>query len=397
MKRTLKALLWLLGLAAILYGGWLGMAFVRAHKAAARVPAPAVAESEPVEAAVRTVRLGSLKSSVWVTGEIRALQSVEVAPKVPGRLDRLRLPDGTRIEEGVPVKEGQTVAVIEHEQMAAAARCAEAALEVARASRETAKVNAADTLREKWRCEELRKSGSGTQQQLDQATTAYERALAQLKQAEALIAQSDAALAQARADLNEATIKAPFSGLVARKHVDEGAFVGPSTPLFKLVDISQVEITGGVAGRHYRDLKPNTTKALVEVDAYPDARFDGVLSRVRPELDRVTRTVAVTIRVPNPDQELKPGMYARIQLVLDERENVPVVPDEAIVASEGKTRVYVVNGSQVRLRDVKIGLEEGNRNEVLEGLRPGEKVVIRGQQMLSDGMPVKPVEEDDAP
>jgi len=394
MKKALKALAWLLALGIILYGGWRGMRIVQERKAARQEVPPSDAESAPIEVAVKPVQRGSVSARVWVTGETRALQSVEIAPKVSGRLERLRLPDGTLVEEGVEVKEGQAVAIIEHNQFAAAVRSAEAALEVARAARETAKVNLADAQREKERWIELRKGGSGTQQQLDQAVTAYERAQAQLKQAEAQVAQSKAALAQAKVNLDDATIEAPFSGLVVRKRVDEGAYVGPGAPLFTLADISQVEITGGVAGRHYQKLHTGKTKAIVEVDAYPDETFEGAVTRLRPELDRVTRTVAVTIRVPNPEMKLKPGMYARIQLVLDERENVVIVPDEAIIASGGKTRVYVVNDATVHVREVKIGIEEGTKNEVLEGVRPGERVVVRGQQLLSEGMDVKPVEEE---
>jgi len=396
MKKALKALIWLLVLAAILYGGWQGMRFVQKRKAAVIEAPKADDDATPIKVLVKTVRLGSLSNSVWVTGEIRALRSVEVVPKVSGRIEKLRLPDDTLIEEGVEVKRGQIVAVIEHNQLEAAVRSAEAALAVAKAACDTAKVNVADTLREKRRWIKLRKGGSGTQQQLDQAVTAYERAQAQLKQAEAQIAQSEAALAQAKVNLDEATIEAPFSGVVSRKHVDEGAFVGPTTPLFRLVDIHQVEITGGVAGRHYPKLQEGKTKAVVEVDACPGQPFEGAVSRVRPELDRMTRTVAVTIRIPNPNGRLKPGMFARIRLVLDERRDVPIVPDEALVSSGDKTRAYVVNNGKIHVREVKIGLEEGANNEVLEGLDVGDRVVVRGQPLLSEGMVVEPVEEVDA-
>jgi len=396
MKSTVRVLIWLGALVVILYGGYQGARLVRARKQLADLSAPNEDAAAPVVVAVERVRLGTVRNSVWVTGEVLALRSVEVVPKIAGRLERLRTPGGELIEEGVEVKKGQVVAVIEHEQLEAAVRSAEAALEVARAARETAMVNVADALREKERWVELRKRGSGAERQLDQAVTAYDRAQAQLKQAGARIAQVEAALAQAKVNLDEATIEAPFSGLVARKHVDEGAFVGPSTPLFKLADISQVEITGGVAGRHYPRLQAGQTKAEIQVDACSDRRFEGTVSRLRPELDRVTRTVAVTIRVANPERRLKPGMYARIRLILDERKDVPIVPDEALVAAGDKTHVFVVDDGRVHVREVKIGLEEGAENEVLEGLRAGDRVVVRGQQLLSEGMVVEPVEEEDA-
>ncbi len=393
MKALLKVLLWLALLVAVLVGGWWAMGLVRRQKAVAQPGATAASIREPQKVVVRPVRTGTVSHGVRVTGEVRALQAVQIVPKISGWLERLRLPDGTLLDEGVAVEKGQEIAVIEHAQLSAALRLAETALEVAKAARDTAKVTAADALREKERWVRLHQQGSGTDQQRDQAVTAYERAEAQLKYAEAQVAQAEAALAQAKVHLDDATVRAPFSGLITRKYVDEGAFVGPATPLVNLVDISQVEITGGVAGRHYAKLLVGKTKAVVEVDAFPDTTFEGALTRVRPELDRATRTVAVTICVPNPERKLKPGMYARIELVLDRREGVPVVPDEGIVSSGGGTKVYVVEEGTVRVRQIRVGLKEGVLNEVVEGLRVGELFVVRGQQLLGDGMPVIAVEE----
>jgi len=389
MRKALKTLVWLIVLAGILYGGYRGIGLVQARKEAAKAAAGQQETTGPVKVAVVPVQVGKIAQNVWVTGEVSALDAVDIVPEVSGRLERLRLPGGSLIEEGAKVQKGEVVAVIERDRYETAVKSAEAAVAVARASYERAKVNLADARREKDRWTGLLEGGAGTQQQLDLAVTAFERAQAELDLAQAQIKQAEAALAQAKVNLDKATIEAPFSGVVSRKYVDEGAFVGPTTPLFKLVDIHQVEITGGVADRHHSKLKVGQTWAEVQVDAYPGEKFTGNLSRVRPELDRVTRTVAVTIRVPNEDGRLKPGMYARIKLVLEEHDQVPLVPDEALLSFSGETRVYVVNGGEAHSRKVQIGLEEGNLNEVLEGLQPGEHVVVRGKEMLREGAAVE--------
>ena len=397
MKRVIKALIWLVVLSGIFYAGYRGMDVFQERKEAARVKNMGKDQAAgPVKVAVSTVQNGTIIESVWVTGEVGALTTVDVTSKVSGRLERLRLPDNTLIEEGVELKKGQLVAVIEHDQYRAAFQAAEAALALARAKNGLAKVNFADARREKDRWVELRKSSAGTGQQFDQAMTAFERARAELKMAEAQILQAKAALEQAKVNLADAMIKAPLSGIVSKKYVDEGAFVGPSVPLFKLVDIRQVEITGGVADKHYPKLKVAQTRAEIEVDAYPGKIFSGTVSRVRPELDRVTRTVAVTIRIPNERRRLKPGMYARIRLVLTERREVPLVPDEALIALEDGLRVFVVTDDTIHTRRVRIGLEEGNLNEALEGLIQGERVVVRGQQLVREGMKVR-IEEANKP
>jgi RND family efflux transporter MFP subunit len=387
MKASKKVLIWLVVLAVLCYGGYRILQSGNAQKESS--DESMLAESAPVKVAVERVRRGDIKNVVWVTGEVRPLVSVEIVPKIAGRLERLRLSDNTLIEEGVRVKKDEVVAVIEHAQLDAAKRSAEAALLVAQASYETAKVNLADAQREKDRWTKLRQQGSGTEQQLDMAVTAYERAQTQLKQAEAQIEQAQAMLEQAKVNLEDATIESPISGVVSLKYVDEGAFVNPSSPLFKVVDISEVEITGGVADRHYPKLAVGKTAAEVEVDAYPGETFNGSVTRVRPELDKVTRTVAVTIRVSNEALKLKPGMYARIKLILDERKNVLLVSDDALMNSQGQQQVFVVNDGIIHRRPVKIGLEESVNNEVIEGLALGDIVVVKGQQLLREGMKVE--------
>jgi len=398
MNKTFKILVRLAVLAGILYGAYRGIRIIRARQEWARAAAATQKTAEPLKVGVVPVRLGKITQTVWVTGEVQPLKAVDVTPEVSGRLERLRLPDGTFIDEGVKVREGDVVAVVEHDLYEAAVQTAQAALMTARAGLERAKVNLAEARREKDRWRRLVAEGAGTQQQLDRAVTAFERAQAEEKLAEAQVEQAEAALAQAEINLDEATIKAPFSGIVSRKYVDEGAFVGPARPLFRLIDIREVEVTGGVAERHYKKLQIGKTRAVAEVDAYPGQEFGGFLSRIRPELEKATRTVAVTIRVRNEDGRLKPGMYARIRLVLEEHDNVLLVPDEALLSLEGETWVYVVNGGVASIRKVKLGLEEGDVNEVLDGLQPGEMIVVTGKEMLRDGAPVeaKEVQEVEA-
>jgi len=398
MNKTFKILVRLAVLAGILYGAYRGIRIIRARQESARAAAATQKTAEPLKVGVVPVRLGKITQTVWVTGEVQPLKAVDVTPEVSGRLERLRLPDGTFIDEGVKVREGDVVAVVEHDLYEAAVQTAQAALMTARAGLERAKVNLAEARREKDRWRRLVAEGAGTQQQLDRAVTAFERAQAEEKLAEAQVEQAEAALAQAEINLDEATIKAPFSGIVSRKYVDEGAFVGPARPLFRLIDIREVEVTGGVAERHYKKLQIGKTRAVAEVDAYPGQEFGGFLSRIRPELEKATRTVAVTIRVRNEDGRLKPGMYARIRLVLEEHDNVLLVPDEALLSLEGETWVYVVNGGVASIRKVKLGLEEGDVNEVLDGLQPGEMIVVTGKEMLRDGAPVeaKEVQEVEA-
>jgi RND family efflux transporter MFP subunit len=392
MRIYTRALIWLIVLAVLCSGGYLAFRYGKARKTGSQEQEQT--ETLPVKVAVERVRRGGVRNVVWVTGEVRPLVSVEIVPKIAGRLERLRRPDDTLIEEGVTVEKDEVVAVIEHAQLDAALKSAEASLTVAQAAYETAKVNLAEARREKDRWTKLRQQDSGTEQQFDMAVTAYDRARTQVKQAEAQVTQAQAMLEQAKVNRQDATIVSPISGVVSLKYVDEGAFAGPSSPLFRVVDISEVEITGGVADRHYPKIEAGKTAAEVEVDAYPDETFSGCVTRLCPELDRITRTVAVTIKVANDKRKLKPGMYARIRLILDERKDAVLVSDDALINAEGRQQVFVVNEGVIHKKPVRIGLEEAVDNEVIEGLEPGDMVVVRGQELLTEGMKVEAQEVD---
>lgn len=390
MKSGTRIILWILAFVVIIFFGIAGMLKVQATRKAAQAAAEARQNEVAIPSVrVETVRTGSISKAIWITGDVQALKSVDVVPKVAGRLECFCGPDGKLVEEGTQAHVGDTVAQIDDDQFQAMLKSAEAALEAAKAANETAKVNLENADREKNRWAELRKGGAGTDQQLDQAITARKLAEAMVRQTDAQIVQAEAAVSQAQVNLKDTVIDAPFSGVVSYKYVDEGAFVGPTQPLFRLVDLSQVEITGGVAGRYYPEIVPGNTAAEVEVDAYPGKTYTGIVDRIRPELDRATRTAAVTIRVENKGLELKPGMYARMKIVIERHDDVTIVPDDALQSDGLKTTAYVVNDGTIVVRNVQVGLEEGAENEILNGLAPGEVVVVSAKDVLRDGTAVK--------
>jgi len=391
MRLFVKTVIWVLALALLAYGGFRTYWLVQERRALAEKDKKG---TDIVGVAVQRIGTTTLVRTVPVTGEVEALAVVDVVPKVTGRLDQLRLPDGTLIEEAVVVHKGQPIAVIEHSALDAAVQTANAAVGVAKASYQRAEVNLTDRRREKTRWENLYKEGSATEQQRDQAVTAYDRAAAELELTRAQISQAEASLRQAQVNLDEATIEAPISGVVTEKWVDEGDMVGPGLRLARIEQIDTVKVVGGVSERHIGALAAGKTTARLTVDAYPDEQFDGVVSRVGPGVDRVTRTVEIEVRVSNIEHRLKPGMFARLDLVLERKENVTVVSDTALLRQGPEVYAYVVNGSAAHRTVLKLGLSQGVLHEVVDGLSPGDLVVVRGQHMLEDGTEVEIVEEE---
>ena len=158
-------------------------------------------------------------------------------------------------------------------------------------------------------------------------------------------------------------------------------------PLVDLVDRSQVKVTYRVPERRLSQIQLGQ-EVRVTVSAYPDRVFRGVVDLVSPVVDEATRTVLVRAVVPNLDDLLKPGMFARVQTLVERRERSLVIPESALVASLDGFAVYAVNDNQARLTPVVLGVRERGTVEIRSGLTVGQSIVIRGTQKLVDGMPV---------
>jgi len=435
MRRAVKLVVWILVLAL---AGYVGLRVYRTVRARLELASSQQKDTQALRVTVHRVGTGTLTNSVSITGEIEALSSVDVVPKIPGRLERLRSPEGQLLEEGVVVRKGQVIAVIEHGALEAALHSAKAALlgakvqakpeviaatvQEARAGAAAAKAQLAELAanlrnleREKDRMIRLCEQGSCTEQLRDKAVTAYEagvesnRALeAQLKRAEANVAlaeaqtrelaeagvvQADAALKQAEVALSDATIEAPIDGVIGKKFTEEGDMVGPGKALVKIVQIDTVKVIGSITERYLSVLAPGKTPVEVSVDAYPLEEFGGVVYIVGVEVDRPTRTVRVEVRVANPEHRLRSGMFARMNVIVGKRENVTVIPESAVLRQGDEVYAYVVNGTHARRSALKLGLSAGGLNEVVAGLKSGDQVIVRGQRLVQDGAEVVAVEE----
>jgi RND family efflux transporter MFP subunit len=355
--------------------------------------------SGPLKVIVSPVKTATLERKVSATGEIEARATVDIVSKITDRLVRLRLPGKDEVLEAGAViepdpKTGKlpVIAVIEHDGLDTALKQAQAALRVAYANNESAKVRCEDSLRQKKLVEQLyNKDRTATKNELDKAETNYLNCKAQLQLAKAEVERAGAAVESARVRRDEAFIEAPIPGMVVKKYAgaDEGNVVGPSKPLVRIASIDTVKVVADdISERWMTRILPGKTRADITVDAIPGRSFVGKVHLVGQHVDPATRTVSVEIRVPNTDRELKPGMSAKVVLLVDQRVAVPVVPESALIREDGGIFVYVVEGTSARRRKVDLGIEEGDMCEVTSGLEPGDLVVVQGHARLKDGQDV---------
>jgi len=352
-------------------------------------PAPDAEEKRIIPVEVEIVRTGSIEETIQLTGWIKAKQVVDVASKVPGRVESLRVlsdeGDFAVVEEGVSIKKDQQLAVIDHDiylaQLAAAT------------SSVTAKeVELADTEREKKRIIALYEGGSATEQSRDKVVTAAELAAASLDLAKAN-------LELAKLNLRESTIVSPINGIVTAKHIDEGNMVRAGDRIVTIADMETVKIIVAVAERYGGEIYTGMT-AKIRVDTFAERQFEAKVYSIHPALDAQTNTLQVEINLKNDEQLLKPGMFARVTLVTKQKADAVVIPRDVILGGKiGEHYVYVIDeasdGKIARKRFVEVGIKQADRYEITDGLKAGETLVVNGMNFLIDGISVEIVQIED--
>ncbi len=376
MRTVRRLLYWMTAFVVVCVTFWFGYA----HKTD-----EAVVEERPVPVEIEPVGVGSIEQTVELTGYILANKRVEVASKVAGRIESLAvtMPDGGRrpVEVGLCVRQGQELAVIDHEMHLAHVAAAEAEVKV-----QAVRLDEAE--REKKRLVGLFEKGSATEQAKDQAVTAAELATATFN-----LAQANLELA--RINLRESAIVSAIDGVVTARHVDEGNLVAQGQRIVSLAEIETVKVLVAVPERYGAQIRQGML-ARIAVDAFRDRTFEAEVYSVYPALDEQTHTIRVEIRLANDESLLRPGMFARVALVLDRKDNTVVVPRDVIMGGNiDSPYVYVVAQGVASKRIVEIGLKEGARYEVTSGLQPGEDLVVNGMHYLADGIAVEVVRLED--
>lgn len=191
-------------------------------------------------------------------------------------------------------------------------------------------------------------------------------------------------------DYRNSPVKAPVSGTITSFPLNVGTTVSAQTSLGKIGSTGRLEIKTFIAERFVSRVSMHQ-KAELTFDAYPGVIFPAVLVEIDPVLDATSRTLGIKLVQEPVDERLKAGMYARIKLVTDTKENTIVIPANVVVNRNGQDVVYVVNTqtNTVRASVVQLGVKVDDRQEVLDGVIAGDIIVVKGQALLSDGAKVK--------
>ena len=360
----------------------------------------------PVVAVAKATRT-DLSSSVMLTAEFEPFQEIDVMAKVSGYIR------GIKVDIGDRVKEGQLLATLEVPEMQddlnrAAASIDEANAELAAARDELQRAQSAHDMAHLSYSRILdvskREPGLVPQQDVDEAHSRDLVAEAQVSGAKSRIAACEQRIRVSQAEqarfktlYQYAVITAPFAGVVTKRYANEGALIQAGTssqtqamPVIRLSENGLLRLSLPV---------PESAVPSVHLGQPVDVRvsalnrtFPGRVARFADKLDEATRTMKTEVDVPNPALELVPGMYADVDLVMEERKNVLSVPVEALDISGGLIRIFVVRTSGViAIIPVRTGIESADRVEIRsQDLSDGDDVVIGSRAGLRDGMKVQP-------
>jgi membrane fusion protein (multidrug efflux system) len=305
----------------------------------------------PVEvaAAIRD----TLVDAIAATGQIEAVQSVELRPEVSGRITDIL------VREGQEVGAGTALFKVDDAELTAQVAQADAERQLARQALE--------------RTKQLIAQNASSTSDLEQA------------QARSLGADANYDLLKTR--LQRTVVRAPFGGAVGRRLVSIGTYVSPQTPLITLQSMNPQHATFDVPERYAERLHRGQLVSF-QVAALPGKNFTGEVVFVDPVVSLPGRTILIKARVPNNEHQLQAGMFIEARLATNIRPNAVVVPEDALLPMQGATFVWVIKEGKATQRQVSVGVRTAGWAEVQSGVEAGDSVVVGGLERLFPNAPV---------
>jgi RND family efflux transporter MFP subunit len=313
------------------------------------------------------VKLAPMAATLSVTGTLEGTKEAIVQSETQGRILAIVRTIGDRVGAGAPlVKVDDELKVIAVHQATAQRLAAEAAFEKAQLDDQ--------------RNQELVKDNVITKSQLEMSQL-------QVKSADAMLKAAQSAESLAKRQLADATVKAPFAGVVSNRFVNQGEMLTPGTKVVTLVDDSRIKFRMFISEIDVVNLKVGSS-VVVKVDALSGESYPGKITNISDKADQ-THSYEVDVELQNPRHALKSGMFARAEIQRELPRDVPSVPNEAIIYSGTLTQVYVVEDGVAHLRTVKIGATSPQRVEITSGLNAGDQVVTFGQNTIHDNAKIR--------
>jgi membrane fusion protein (multidrug efflux system) len=337
---------------------------------------------QPIAITTRPVKTRELKRMVEMVGTLRGWEEVTVSNETPGTIDAIM------VDLGDKVKKGQLLIRFDQREARLAVAQADANLEASKKALAQAQAEWRDADINLKRIKELHEEGVIATSQLDVAQSRFDAVEAQVRAREADIDRFRALVDLAKKRLSDTEILAPLTGEVRQRLVSVGETVKEKTPMLHLVIPDPLKFQGTVPERFAPEIKTEQP-VDVQVEAFADKVFPGVIQRVSPAVDVQTRSLSLEARVPNSNRFLKPGFFAKGQIIIGVNPQAVFAPEEAVYVYVGITKAFVVRDGVAHERQVKTGVRSEGWVEITDGLQTGEVVATSSLPQLYQGAKVK--------
>lgn len=325
-------------------------------------------EEKAVNVILQPVEKRSIRPYLETIGTLIPNEEVTISSEVDGILKEVK------VDEGTDVNRDTALAIIDDTDYILQVKQAEAILRQAEA-------NMANISVEFKRKESLYKEGLAAHEEIDDMTT-------RLSLSESEVEKARASLTLLKQRLGKTKIYAPIEGKIKTRKVSAGDYVRNGTPLFTVIQDNPLKLTFNIPEKDIGRIRAGQDVEL-RVDPYPSKVFKGRVSITYPNLDERTRSLQAEALMGNSGGLLKPGLFARITIYTGNAREAYVVPINALLYEGDKAKVFTVENDRAMERHVRAGNKYGEVMEITEGVRGGDKIVIAGQQNLSEGVKVR--------
>lgn len=317
-------------------------------------PGGAPPKQPPVPVAVTAASTGAIASYYTATATLAAEREADILARVSGVVEKLL------VEEGDIVREGQELLLIDNEEYA-------------------------------YRLQQAEAERADLESRYDRLTKMKEQELVSAEEYETVVnelAAAKAAEGMARLNLSYTRVVAPFTGRVVTRRVNEGQTVNVGTSLFVLSDFTPLLARVHVPAKEFNKLKPEQPVDLVlESDG---TRLRGRIKLVSPTIDPSSGTIKVTVEINQYPSHVRPGDFAQVQIVTEQRTGATLVPKIALVNDRGEQVLYVSQAdTTAERRVVEVGFQDDLNAQIVQGINAGERVVVKGQRSLKHGSAIK--------
>lgn len=322
----------------------------------------------------------NLQLKTQISSKIEAQNIVNISPKISEKVVSLNIKIGDRVSKGQVLFTQDTASVSKRiESLSTGVSVAQAQLKQTMERIDTAK---ADYQRMKT----LYEQGAISKKELE----GYELSASDtnIEIAKLAVKQAQDNLSQANLDFRDAVVTTPISGIVTSVDIEQGELASPAKPVITITNMDEV-IAKAELSEYLVNQIDKSKPVDVLIESADNKHFQGKITSFIPAAQEGKYSYPIEIKISNPKFELKPGMFVKLGIITKEKNNVITIPSESVLTKEGKTFVYLVENFKAIKREVKLGLDDSNQVEIIDGIKENEIVIVKGQNYVEENKKVK--------